>query len=329
MKPSLLEYLVCPLCFSRPNLTVSRQLDDFIETGVLYCQHCELSFPIREGIPYMLSDRLPNISEKLREVDGWVALSKARGWYEPEERIDLALPYVVEKLGWDLAEASSWAATKVSFEHMLDRYVRPGMRVLEVGAAKTWAGRYFIERDCEYTACDIMDDPNIGLGRSRFFTDRFGYYEVVTADAENLPFLSGYFDLVFGIATLHHAIDLGRMLREMSRVARRGGIVAGLNEGVRAFRASPDAETQREEKSFGINEHVHTLWDYCKAFLRNRLFPIEVTRAIGYELLISPDLKRTAQRCLSIPVVGKWLAALWVLGLSHPYDGVTIFARKF
>lgn len=329
MKPSLLEYLVCPLCFSRLNLTASWQLDDFIETGVLYCRHCELSFPIREGIPYMLSDRLPKISEKLREVDGWVALSKTRGWYEPEERIDLALPYVVEKLGWDLAEASSWAATKVSFEHMLDRYVRPGMRVLEVGAAKTWAGRYFIERDCEYTACDIMDDPNIGLGRSRFFTDRFGYYEVVTADAENLPFLSGYFDLVFGIATLHHAIDLGRMLKEMSRVARKGGIVAGLNEGVRAFKASPDAETQREERSFGINEHVHTLWDYCKAFLRNRLFPIEVTRAIGYEQLISPDLKRTAHQFLSIPAVGKWLAVLCVLGISHPYDGVTIFARKF
>jgi len=328
MRKSLLTYLVCPLCHLRLNLAITEQADDIIETGTLYCGSCDHAFPIKDGIPNMLSPQLPSIAEKLREARGWVELSKKQGWYQPEERIDLALPYVVDKLGWDLAEASSWAATKVSFEHMLAHYVRPGMRVLEVGAAKTWAGRYFIERDCEYTACDIMDDPNIGLGRSRFFTARFGHYEAVTADAECLPFTSGHFDLVFAIAALHHAIDLSKMLKEMARVAKRGGIVAGLNEGVRAFGSSPDAGIQSEEKSFGINEHVHTLWEYYLAFLRNRLFVIEMTRAIGYNRLISQELGAQVGRLLRIPLVGKWCAAFIVLGLSHPYDGVTIFARK-
>ncbi|MBM3149695.1 MAG: methyltransferase domain-containing protein, partial [Chloroflexi bacterium] len=328
VKESLLDYLVCPLCHSQLGLTIIERVDDVIETGSLYCHSCHHPFPIENGIPNMLSPQLPGIAEKLREVRGWVELSTKQGWYHAEERIDLALPYVVEELGWDLAEASSWAATKVSFEHMLAHYVRPGMRVLEVGAAKTWAGRYFNERGCEYTACDIMDDPNIGVGRSRFFIQRFGHYEAVVTDAEGLPFWDEYFDLVFAVAALHHAIDLPKMLNEMARVAKRGAIVAGLNEGVRAFRSSPDAAIQSEEKSFGINEHVHTLWEYYLAFLRNRLFVIEMTRAIGYDHLISQELGAQVGRLLRIPLVGKWCAAFVVLGLSHPYDGVTIFARR-
>jgi uncharacterized protein YbaR (Trm112 family) len=328
MKKSLLSYLVCPLCHSELTLTTVEEVHDIIETGTLYCSGCDHLFAIKNGIPNMLSSQLPGIEKKLREVRGWLELSKKQEWYKPEERIDLALPYVVEDLGWDPAEASSWAGTKVSFEHMLAHYVQPGMRVLEVGAAKTWAGRYFNEQGCEYTACDTMDDPNIGLGRSRFFTARFGHYEAVTADGECLPFIRGYFDLAFAIATLHHAIDLPRMLKEMARVAKRGGIVAGLNEGVRAFGSSPDSEKQSEEKSYGINEHVHTLWDYYSAFSRNGLFVTEVMRAIGYECLIGPKHKALADRLLRIPLVGKWCAALFVLGFAHPYDGVTIFARR-
>lgn len=328
MKGSLLTYLVCPLCHSQLNLTVTGQVDGVIETGTLCCGGCGHPFSIKNGIPHMLSPQLPDIEEKLREARGWVKLSQEEGWYQPEERIDLALPYVVEKLGWDPAGASDWAATKVSFEHLLAKYVQPGMRVLEVGAAKTWAGRYFKERGCEYTACDIMDDPNIGLGRSRFFTTRFGHYEAVVADAEHLPFADGYFDLVFAIAALHHVLDLRKALQEMARVAKRGGIVAALNEGVRSFFSSPDAEIQRKEKSFGINEHVHTLWVYYRAFCSNGLRVMEMARSIGYDYFMSQQLKARVERLLRLPLVGTWAAAWLTLGFAHPYDGVTICARK-
>ncbi len=328
MKRPLLDYLVCPVCHRQLQLAITKQSDDVIESGTLHCARCNFTFLISNGIPNMLSPQLPGIEEKLREARGWVELSKQQGWYYPDEKIDLALPYVVETLGWDMAEASSWAATKVSFEYMMARYVRPGMRVLEVGAAKAWAGRYFNERRCEYTACDIMDDPNIGLGRSRFFAERFGHYEAIAADAECLPFKSEYFDLVFAIAALHHAINLPKMVGEMARVTRPCGIVAGLNEGVRAFWASPDAEIQRTEKSFGINEHVHTLWGYYSVFLRNGLWPLEMMRGIGYDLMIDQELKSKSDRYLHIPLIGKWCAACYVLGFKHPYDGVTIFARR-
>ena len=56
------------------------------------------------------------------------------------------------------------------------------------------------------------------------------------------------------------------MVGEMARVTRRGGIVAALNEGTRARRAQrPSNPDQAEEKEFGINEHVHTLYAYLWA----------------------------------------------------------------
>jgi uncharacterized protein YbaR (Trm112 family) len=328
MKSALLTYLVCPLCHSSLALDATAGIDDVIESGSLTCRGCGHCFAIHDGIPNMLAPDLPGILEKLGEVQGWLRMAQEEDWYTPDERLDLSLPYVVEELGWDPVGASTWVATRCSFEELLGKYVRPGLRVLEVGAAKSWAGRYFNARQCEYTACDIVDDPNIGLGRSRFFRSRFGHYEVVAADAEQLPFADSYFDLVFAIAALHHALDLPKMLGEMARVARNGAIVAGLNEAVRALRVGPNAGNQSKEKSYSINEHVHSLLTYRRAFRGNGLRVLKMTRAIGYDQLIGPRIRLGIKAVRRAPFVGDALAVWLVLGLIHAYDGVTIYALK-
>ena len=78
--------------------------------------------------------------------------------------------------------------------------------MLEVGAAKAWAARFWLERDCEFVATDILVDAKIGLGRGAFYGD-FGR---VQADGENLPFADATFDVTYCVATLHHALDLPR-----------------------------------------------------------------------------------------------------------------------
>lgn len=332
MKDRLLEYMVCPLCRRRLDLVhgerVQGEFGETIEEGMLVCTGCGHPFVIEAGIPVMLSPLLPRYNEKMREARGWVAISRDGGWYYPDERIDMALPYVVRELGWTLEVGAGWTATALSFDEMVRRYVRPGMRILEIGAARAWAGRYLTEMGCEYIACDLVTDPNIGLGRSRFFARQSGYFEVAAADAEYLPFADETFDLVFAIAALHHALDLDMMMAEMARVCRQRGVVAGLNEGVRAFLSGPDAETQEKEKTYGINEHVYSLLDYTSAFWKAGLTPVDVTRAIGYEMLISEQTGKRARQLEQIPIAGRWLASLAVLGYAHPYDGVTLYAIK-
>ena len=54
--------------------------------------------------------------------------------------------------------------------------------------------------------------------------------ETAAAEATELPFADGEFDLVFGHAVLHHLPDLDAAFREFRRVLRPGGVLAFCGE---------------------------------------------------------------------------------------------------
>jgi len=302
--------MCCPVC--RGNL---------VEDGAgLRCAGCAAGFAVEDGIPRMLDDRLPGIAAKRGEIAGWVEMAKHHGWYEPDDEIDSHLPYLTRDCNW---EDRAWAANEHSFDLLLGR-VKPGMRVLEVGAGKGWAAQHLVPRGVEYVATDILADPNIGIGRGAFFESRAGPFLRVQADGEHLPFRDGAFDLVYCVAALHHALDMHRMVAEMARVTRPRGTVAALNEGTRALRASPEAEDQAEEKEHGINEHVHTLYAYLWAFWRSGLWVRRVEHAEGDGDLVG---RRIGGRLRRLPVVGR-SAATWFAQTCYGYSGVTLFAEK-
>jgi ubiquinone/menaquinone biosynthesis C-methylase UbiE/uncharacterized protein YbaR (Trm112 family) len=306
----LLEVLRCPVC--RGTLAG--------EGSTLSCTRCSGEFAVEDGIPRMLDDRLPGIREKRAEVAGWAELARRQGWYERDDEIDAALPYLNRDLGW---EDKNWGANEHSFSILLRDYVRSGMRVLEVGAAKCWGAQHILPRRCEYVGTDILDDPVIGLGRGAFYAERVGDFGRVQADGEHLPFADASFDLVYCVATLHHALDLTRMLREMARVTKPGGVVAGLNEGTRApWRTSANHE-QAEEIELGINEHVHTLWAYLWSFSRAGLVIDRVEQAEGYRELATRNI---AGKLLRLPGGRAW-SMLWAQN-AYGYSGVSVYARK-
>ena len=202
---------------------------------------------------------------------------------------------------------------------LLDRYVGEarGLRVLEVGAAKAWAAPFWRERDCEYVATDILVDANIGLGRGAFY----GEFGRVQADAEHLPFADGVFDVTYCLATLHHALDLPRMVGEMSRVTRPGGVVAGLNEGTRGLLRSGENPAQAAEKALGINEHVHSVVHYLNAFRAAGLTVRRLERAEGW-----PPVPYGGTLS-KIPKIGMTLGTVVHLSAAV-YGSVSIYARK-
>lgn len=307
MRSSLLEVLRCPVCSSE--LTLDG--DD------LACAGCGGRFGIEGGMPRMLDDRLPGIAEKRREVEAWPEKARAEGWYAEDDSTDLLLPSVP----WD---DPTWSANEHSFQLLLRRYVKPGMRVLEVGAARCWGALHLVPRGVEYVATDILADPVIGLGRGAFYEEHVGPFARVQADGENLPFASRSFDLVYCVASLHHALDAKRMVREMARVTRRGGTVAALNEGTRAPGASADNPQQESEKAFGINEHVHTMWAYVAAFLAAGVAITRLEQAEGYEEIAR---RRKLRHVLKVPLVGRTAATMLTQNLSE-YSGITIFGKR-
>ena len=306
MDTSLLELLCCPFCHASVEASGEQ----------LSCPGCGREFGVQDGIPLMLHADLPGARAKLAEAAGWVEKARNEGWYEPDDTVDAHLPFLNEELGW---EDGLWGANSVAFRELLNRVPADasGVRILEVGAAKAWAARFWLERGAEYVATDILADPKIGLGRGAFY----GEFGRVQADGEHLPFPAASFDVVYCVATLHHALDLPRMVREMARVARPGALVAGLNEGTRGVLRSAENPDQEAEKALGINEHVHTALAYVAAFVRAGLRIRRVERADGFP----PWPYGT--RLSKIPKVGPTLGALAHLSAVQ-YCGVTLFARK-
>jgi SAM-dependent methyltransferase len=303
----LLEILRCPFCRSPLREDGER----------LACTGCGRSFGrSADGIPLLLHEELPGAREKLREAEGWLDKARSEGWYEPDDTVDAVLPFVNRELGWN---DQNWLANGHSFQVLLDRYIQDarGLRVLELGAAKAWAARFWLERDCEYVATDILVDRNIGLGRGAFYGD-FGR---VQADGENLPFDDATFDVTYCVATLHHALDLPKMVREMARVAKPHGIVAGLNEGTRGVGRSADNPEQAGEKELGINEHVHTPVAYLAAFTRAGIVVRRMERSDGY-----PPVPY-GYVLSHIPKVGMTLGTLAHLSAGQ-YAGVSIYGRR-
>ena len=302
---SLPSFVVCPV-------------DRGALSDGLACASCGREYESVDGIPRLLDPTAPGLDAKLRELAAWPALAREQGWYEADNRVDSALPFLNRDLGWD---DRAWMATEHGFQLLLDRYVRPGDRVLEIGAAKSWASQHLLPRGCEYVACDLVVDPLIGLGRGSFFESRVGPYLRLQADAERLPFTGGAFDVAFCVATLHHALDLGAMVAELGRVTRRGGVVAGLNEGTRApYRSGANPE-QEHEKELGINEHVHTMWAYLWAFVRAGLWPVRLEYAQGQDEL--------AQRNIAgkLLYAGRLPSTLWALN-AYAYSGLSLYAVK-
>jgi SAM-dependent methyltransferase len=284
----------------------------------LTCSSCGRRFTANNGIVALLDLEAPGIDAKLREIAGWPELAREQGWYETDDRIDAALPFLNRELGW---ENRSWAATEHGFQLLLDDYVQPGNRVLEIGAAKSWASQHLLPLGCEYVACDLVADPVIGLGRGAFFEQRVGPYLRIQADGERLPFADETFDVAFCVATLHHAIDLGSMVSELARVTRRGGFVAALNEGTRAPYRSGSNPEQEHEKELGINEHVHTVWAYLRAMRRAGLKVKRVEYAEGSGELATRNIAGKLLR------LGRRPATFWALN-AYPYAGVSVYARR-
>ena len=96
-----------------------------------------------------------------------------------------------------------------------------GLKVLEVGCGLGTDGAQFAEAGADYTGVDLTAAA-VELARKRFeLFDLRGTFQ--TADAENLPFPDGLFDLVYSHGVLHHTPETGKAVQEIHRVLRPHG----------------------------------------------------------------------------------------------------------
>lgn len=105
--------------------------------------------------------------------------------------------------------------SSVGFEHTR------GLRVLEIGCGCGSEAERFARSGAHYTAVDLTNAA-VTLTQRRFqLAGLQGTF--MQADAENLPFADGSFDLVYSHGVLHHTPDTARTIREAFRVLSPSG----------------------------------------------------------------------------------------------------------
>ena len=197
--------------------------------------------------------------------------------------------------------------------------------VLDLGAGRGWAAKYFAQLGCRVIALDIVPDERIGLGRSTALMERVGtYFDRVIGDGENLPFIDSCFDLVFCSAALHHSSELNSLCANIGRVLRPGGRLCAINEPAIGLLEDEQAILDRDaeaEAKFGINETRPSLLGYINAFAAGDL-------RLAY--LSSPQLER--QTTAELEARAANLGAIWPRLSKTPirtsYYQVSEFVRK-
>src|ERR1041385_2244280 len=96
-----------------------------------------------------------------------------------------------------------------------------GLKVLEIGCGIGTDGAQFARAGADYTGIDLTE-ASIELARKRFeLSGLQGEFRV--ADAEQLEFADGTFDLVYSHGVLHHTPDIEAAVREIHRVLKPAG----------------------------------------------------------------------------------------------------------
>ena len=135
--------------------------------------------------------------------------------------------------GWDVPTAPLESADFFrqvderwhKFEHYLPGLIgevaAPGKRVLEVGCGLGSASREFVRQGCRMVSVDLCLSNVQKTKRGFEACGMKGF--CVNADAENLPFKTGVFDVVYSYGVLHHTPNTAGAIRELYRVLVVGG----------------------------------------------------------------------------------------------------------
>ena len=254
MKKDVLDLLLCPSCHN-PTLNisdVSYENKNEIRTGEVRCTFCASLFEIRDGILNLLIN--PGC-EIIKEQQGWTILEKA---VVNTDELMLALPYAFGD-----KHEEGWKSQADNFNLIFPIIkIKSSDKVLDIGAGRCWATRFFAKEGCYTVGLDILLTKYVGLLTGDIYIEKEKvFFERICSSMEKIPFRDNTFNIIFMSATLHHSSYISIVAKEISRMLKPGGSFVLINEPVKGYLDRNKASESPEYKA-GINEHLYRLGDY-------------------------------------------------------------------
>jgi ubiquinone/menaquinone biosynthesis C-methylase UbiE/uncharacterized protein YbaR (Trm112 family) len=202
MKRSTLDLLACPVCHTRLSLQTA-QTDAHIESGTLSCPHCQVVYPVKQGIPLFFKEtELEGLNKTFAHLYDWFSLI-----YTAFSKVGFRL------LGTTDAKART---------ELLARLEPNGGKVLEVSIGSGVNLPYLVNMP---SVGDVygLDISRGQLKRCRSLIRRHGWdTDLFLGNAEQLPFADCCFDSVFHIGGINFFSNQQKAINEMIRVAKPG-----------------------------------------------------------------------------------------------------------
>lgn len=161
---------------------------------------------------------------------------------------------------------------------------------LDLGAGRGMAS-YSLARDgWRVTAAEPDPSPIVGAAAAEELARRTGVsFQVVRAFGEQLPMADAAFDVVYCRQVLHHARDLQRLVAEVHRVLRPGGLFLATREHVisRSEDLGDFLQAHPLHRLFG-GEHAYLLADYRRAIRSSGLRLIRILAPFDSDINLYP-----------------------------------------
>ena len=221
------------------------------------------SFPVTDGLLYLLPQNVLNRETKATEREGWKKVFQKHQW-EATGKAILDLPAS--------SDDPYWKKVNASFE-FLDPLLGDleGKRGLDLACGIGWASSKFASKGAKMIAADFNDTIYNGLSAAIKVREHGVNFDAVCCDSETLPIADNSLDFAFICSALHHFTDPTKALKDIHRVLKPGGMFIDICEAFIPGIGKPHHEEDHaavleEFQSSGINEQDFTQWQYEKMF---------------------------------------------------------------
>ena len=108
---------------------------------------------------------------------------------------------------------------------ILKHFITRGSSVLECGCAPAkWLMYFFKEFDCSIYGID-NSESGLNLSKRNLSNQKINEYELIKGDVNHISFDTNTFDIVFSAGLLEHFNEPEKIVSEMSRILKPGGLL--------------------------------------------------------------------------------------------------------
>lgn len=218
MYPDSIDALCCPSCRSGLQLTIDEEADREVVAGSLRCTACECHYPIKGGLPHLVFPQILEGSDH-----------SSQAFYDSRPGYDYRL--TAFRFGiWSITFSSQAELMK---QWPIRLELKKGDAVLETGIGHGDSLPYLgaaVGPKGRLHGLDISS-PTLAIAKSRAKT-RGIRAELLQGNASYLPYRDGSFDGVLHMGGFNEFEDKKRAVDEMHRVAKPGGKVVLMDEGL-------------------------------------------------------------------------------------------------